>query len=82
MLAVEIARPTKRYVRVTLTRATANAAVVGIVAVQSSPAEAPVTQDTPGQVNELAMRPNEQEKKSGERLTKKGGTEIRCRVSL
>ena len=57
MLAVEIARPTKRFLRVTLTRATANAAVDGIVAVQSNPAEAPVTQDTSVLATDFALSP-------------------------
>ena len=57
MLAVEIARPTKRYVRVTLARATANAAVDGIVAVQSSPAEAPVVQDASVLATDFALSP-------------------------
>ncbi len=57
MLAVEIARPTKRFLRVTLTRATANAAVDGIVAVQSNPAEAPVTQDSSVLATDFALSP-------------------------
>ncbi len=57
ILAVEIARPIKRYVRVTLTRATANAAVDGIVAVQSNPAEAPVTQDASVLATDFALSP-------------------------
>ena len=57
MLAVEIARPTKRFLRVTLTRATANAAVDGIVAVQSNPAEAPVTQDASVLATDFALSP-------------------------
>ncbi len=57
MLAVEVARPTKRFLRVTLTRATADAAVDGIVAVQSNPAEAPVTQDTSVLATDFALSP-------------------------
>ena len=57
MLAVEVARPTKRFVRVTLTRATANAAVDGIIAVQSNPAEAPVTQDASVLATDFALSP-------------------------
>jgi len=57
MLVVEIARPTKRFVRVTLTRATANAAVDGIIAVQSNPAEAPVVQDASVLATKFALSP-------------------------
>ena len=57
MLAVEVARPTKRYVRVTLARATANAVVDGIVAVQSNPAEAPITQDASVLATDFALSP-------------------------
>ena len=57
MLALEVARPTKRFLRVTLTRATANAAVDGIVAVQSNPAEAPVVQDASVLATKFALSP-------------------------
>ena len=57
MLALEVFRPTKRYVRVTLARTTADAVVDGIVAVQSSPAEAPVTQDASVLATDFALSP-------------------------
>ena len=57
MLALEVARPTKRFLRVTLTRATANAAVDGIIAVQSNPAEAPVVQDASVLATKFALSP-------------------------
>jgi hypothetical protein len=46
VLAVEIMRPIKRYVRARLTRTTADAVVDGIFAIQSNSADAPVTHDT------------------------------------
>lgn len=45
ILAVEGHHPTKRYCRARLTRTTANAVVGGIIAIQSNPKVAPVTQD-------------------------------------
>jgi len=56
-MVVEITRPTKRYVRVTLTRATTNAVVDGFVIAQSSPADAPVTQDASVMATDFALRP-------------------------
>ena len=44
VLAVELHKPTKRYARAVLTRTTANAVVGGIIAIQSGPSVAPVTQ--------------------------------------
>lgn len=44
VLAVEILRPSKRYVRAKLVRGTANAVVDGIVAIQTDPARTPATQ--------------------------------------
>lgn len=44
VLAVEILRPSKRYVRAKLVRGTANAVVDGILAIQTDPARTPVTQ--------------------------------------
>jgi len=46
LLAVEVMRPQKRYVRAKLVRGTANAVVDGIFAVQTNPAEAPTTHDS------------------------------------
>ena len=57
MLALEVFRPTKRYVRVTLARTTANAVVDGILAVQSNPAEAPVVQDASVLATDFALSP-------------------------
>jgi hypothetical protein len=45
ILAVELHKPTKRYARAVLTRTTQNAVVGGIIAIQSEPSKAPVTQD-------------------------------------
>ncbi len=45
LMAVEIVRPQKRYVRAKLVRGTANAVLDGIIALQTSPALAPVTHD-------------------------------------
>lgn len=58
MLAVEVFRPTKRYVRVTLSRGTADAAVDGIIAIQSEPNEAPVTQDSSVIATDFALSPS------------------------
>ena len=44
LMLLEIFRPTKRFLRVTLTRTVANTVLDGIFAFQSNPAEAPVTQ--------------------------------------
>jgi len=57
VLAVEVFRPTKRYVRVTLARGTANAVVDGILAIQSEPNEAPVTQDASVIATDFALSP-------------------------
>ncbi len=46
LMAVEVQRPQKRYLRCKLLRATANAVVDGIVAIQANPAEAPTTHDS------------------------------------
>jgi len=45
LLAVEVQRPTKRYLRAKMVRATANAVVDGIIAVQANPMEAVTTHD-------------------------------------
>jgi hypothetical protein len=44
VLLVEAVRPLKRYCRVTVDRATANAAIDGVLAILTDPTEAPVTQ--------------------------------------
>ena len=45
MLSVEVARPTKRFLRASIARGAANAIVDGMISVQTSPAEAPITDD-------------------------------------
>lgn len=45
-LALEVIRPTKRYVRPVVTRATANAVIDGVLAILSHPRKAPVTHDS------------------------------------
>jgi len=45
MLIVEIFKPQKRYVRLVITRATANAVIDGVIAELYLPQNAPVTQD-------------------------------------
>lgn len=45
VVILEIMRPMKRYVRCTVLRATQNSAIDGIIAIQSGPSTAPVTQD-------------------------------------
>lgn len=45
-IATEVVRPTKRYVRPVVTRATANAVIDGVLAIQSHPRKAPVTHDS------------------------------------
>jgi len=45
IIAVSINKPLKRYLRGVLTRATANAVLGGIIAIQSKPRDLPVTQD-------------------------------------
>lgn len=44
LLILDVCRPTRRYVRASLTRTTANAVVGGIVAIKYGPLNAPVTQ--------------------------------------
>lgn len=44
ILAVSIVKPTKRYLRASLTRTTQNAVVGGVIAIQSEPKKAPVSQ--------------------------------------
>ena len=57
MLAVEVFRPTKRFVRVTLARGTANAVVDGILAIQSEPNEAPTAQHASLIASNFALSP-------------------------
>ncbi len=57
MLALEIARPTKRFLRVTLARTVANTVLDGIFAFQNNPAEAPVTQDVSVLLTDFALSP-------------------------
>lgn len=45
-LATEIVRPTKRYVRAVVTRATANAVIDSVIAIQTHPRKKPVTHDS------------------------------------
>lgn len=46
VLVVEVNRPLRRYVRVELVRSTANAAVDGILAIQTDPQSEPTTHDS------------------------------------
>ncbi len=55
ILAVELHKPTKRYARAVLTRTTANAVVGGIIAIQSAPSKAPVSQDATVIASTLAV---------------------------
>lgn len=57
VLIVEAVRPIKRYVRARLTRTTANAALDGIVAIQTGPAYAPGTQGDTVIASAAAMAP-------------------------
>ena len=57
MLAVETFRPLKRYVRAVLTRTTANAVVDGIVAIQTAPTLAPVTQSASVLATDFGLHP-------------------------
>ena len=57
LMLLEIARPTKRFLRVTLTRTVANTVLDGIFAFQSNPAEAPVTQHSSVLVKGFELSP-------------------------
>ena len=57
LLVLEIARPTKRFLRVTLARSVANTVLDGIFAFQSSPAESPVTQHASVLVKDFQLSP-------------------------
>lgn len=57
VIAVEIIRPTKRYLKLILARATANAVLDGILAVVGNPSSLPITQTTLG--NEVHVSPAE-----------------------
>lgn len=57
ILAVDVYRPTKRYVRAVLTRTTANAVVGGIIAIKYGPRKAPVTQDATVIDSEIVVSP-------------------------
>lgn len=57
ILAVDVYKPTKRYLRAVLTRTTANAVLGGIVAIQYGPRKAPVTQDASVISSTLAIGP-------------------------
>jgi len=57
IIAVEVMRPTKRYLKLILTRTTANVVLDGIVAILGNPQVVPVTQSTIG--NEVLVAPNE-----------------------
>ena len=57
LMLLEIARPTKRFLRVTLARSIANTVLDGIFAFQSNPAEAPVTQDVSVLVKDFELSP-------------------------
>ena len=57
LLALEIARPTKRFLRVTLARTVANTVLDGIFAFQNNPAESPVVQDASVLATKFALSP-------------------------
>lgn len=57
ILAVDVYRPTKRYVRAVLTRTTANAVIGGIIAIKYGPRKAPVTQDATVIDSEIVVSP-------------------------
>lgn len=57
MIAVEILRPTKRYLKLILARTTANVVLDGIFAVLGNPMSVPITQVTLG--NEVFASPAE-----------------------
>ena len=57
LMLLEIFRPTKRFLRVTLTRTVANTVLDGIFAFQSNPAEAPVTQHSSVLVKDFQLSP-------------------------
>ena len=57
IIAVEILRPTKRYLKLILARATANCVLDGIVAMLGNPTSVPITQVTLG--NEVLVAPAE-----------------------
>lgn len=46
VLAVEVVRPTKRYLRLVVNRATGNAVIDGVFALKTHPRVSPVTHDT------------------------------------
>ena len=58
LMLLEIARPTKRFLRVTLARSVANTVLDGIFSFQSSPAEAPVTQHSSVLVKGFELSPS------------------------
>ena len=58
LMLLEIARPTKRFLRVTLARTVANTVLDGIFAFQSNPAEAPVTQHSSVLVKDFELSPS------------------------
>lgn len=54
---LDVYRPLKRYIRVRVTRATANAVIDGIIAIQYRGKKAPVTQGSTIAVTELHVSP-------------------------
>lgn len=57
LIAVEVHKPIKRYVRAVLTRGTANAVIGGIIAIKYGASKAPVTQDATVISSTLAISP-------------------------
>lgn len=46
MMGLDVRRPGERYLKTTLTRATANTVIDGLIAIQYGPIKAPITQGT------------------------------------
>lgn len=59
LLATDVYRPQERYVRLVVTRGTANAVIDGVTAVQYSPRVSPTTQDTTVAASEQLISPAE-----------------------
>lgn len=57
LIAVEVYKPLKRYVRAVLTRTTANAVVGGIIAIKYGARKPPVTQDATVIASDLSISP-------------------------
>lgn len=57
MALLEVIRPIKRYIRLVVTRGTANAVIDGVIAIQFAERKQPVTQDTTVAASEVWVSP-------------------------